>query len=113
MELQRCELIKEMKGKIKCTLRSTYKRDNFFKAKFDFIEPVEIFLVKDNGGKICYMHYFPVQLLRSLLKVKRCMNQIKETIILASGIFEDVADGAVRKQIVSSLTHSNDYGILK
>lgn len=78
-----------------------YKRSQYFKKNFNFIEPTEVFLGKNNLRKDCYIQYVSIiSTLQTLLKNQDISEQFREYEQRKNkvGQLEDVMDGAVYKQ---------------
>lgn len=80
-------------------LKSNYLRNTYFKKKFNYVEPMEIFLGRDRLNKKCFYHYVPIlESLKALMQNNSVKFQIENPIeIYDNNLLTDYSDGTVFK----------------
>lgn len=96
-------------------LKSDKTRKHFFKQKFNFVEPKQIYLGTDTAGKERFCQYVPVkETLASLFMQTSVREQYNQSKMLDSAdkVMEDIKDGTCNKQNAIFHEHPSSLSIM-
>lgn len=81
-------------------ISSKYLRYQYFKEKFNFVEPVQMYLGRDDNNRVCHYHYVPIKESLNALLASATTKQYTKKCTSNSMIFEDYQDGKMYKNNV-------------
>lgn len=96
-------------------LKSDITRKHFFKQKFNFVDPKQIYLGTDTAGKERFSHYVPVkETLASPFRQTSVREQYNQSKMLYSiyKVMEDIKDGTCSKQNAIFHEHPSSLSIM-